>query len=276
MPNLNRELKASARALSSALKLERPLVFIDLETTGNNAATARVVEVAALKLTVDGKVDLRTRLVNPGTQIDPGATRVHGISDDDVRQAPEFRRIARSLSNFLDGCDLAGFGLARFDLRVLDAEFRRSGISFNLDDRRVVDALAIFFMREPRSLGAALRFYCDKESTGLHRAAADVVASLEVLLGQFRRYPDLPTDMLELDRLSEVIRPDPDWVDPEGLLVSSGTEVRVNFGKHRGRRLSEVVRDAPDYVEWLLKADFSDEVKNVIRSTPAAAEDLRG
>ncbi len=259
------DIRLRAARLASRLQLRRPLVFVDLETTGNDATTARVVEIAAMKLLPDGRTELRSRLANPETPIDPAATAVHGISDFDVQHEAPFRQFAVSLAEFIRGSDLAGFGLARFDLRVLESEFRRAGVRFSLDDHRIVDSLAIFFLREPRSLGAALKFYCDEEPRGLHRASADVEASLRVLDGQLEKYPDLPREIAHLDSLSGIIRPDPDRIDPEGFLVRDGSEIRVTFGKHRGRRLAEVADLDPGYLDWLLAADFSPEVKEVIR-----------
>ena len=199
---LTAEQLETARDLAAALKLERPLAFIDLETTGTSVSTDRIVEVAVLKLSPDGTVDLRSQRLNPGTPIPPEATAVHGITDADVSDRPSFRRLAASLLSFLDGCDIAGFGVARFDLRVLEAEFARAELQFSISERAVVDALSIFFAREPRDLRAAMQFYCSRDLEDAHSAEGDVIGSLEVLAAQLERYSDLPNEIAGLDLLS--------------------------------------------------------------------------
>ncbi len=254
----------TARGLVATLKLERPLAFIDLETTGTSASTDRIVEVAVLKLFPDGTVDLRSQRLNPGIPIPPEATAVHGIADADVSDRPTFRRLAASLLSFVDDCDIAGFGVARFDLRVLEAEFARAELQFSLRERTVVDALAIFFAREPRDLSAAMRFYCGRELEDAHSAEGDVIGSLEVLAAQLERYSDLPTEIDGLGLLTGPPGPDPSWLDPDGVLIRGSESVCLNVGKHQGVPLATVLATDPGYIDWMLGGTFSDEVKEIL------------
>src|SRR5687767_8682661 len=177
------------------VRLRRPLVFLDLETTGTSPRTDRIVEIAALKLLPDGGRDLRWRRVHPERPIPPEATLVHGISDADVADQPPFRRYAKGLLDFLADCDFAGYNLDSFDLPMLQEEFKRAGLAFTWRDRAVVDALSIFRLREPHDLGAAVRFYCGDAHPRPHAAKEDVLATMEVLKAQLARYPDLPREI---------------------------------------------------------------------------------
>lgn len=265
MDNIPKEVADGAAILARRLNLKRPLAFIDLETTGNRVPSARIVEIAIAKLFPDGSTDIISHRVNPGVSIPPEATAIHGITDDDVRNEPEFRKLEASLTARLRDCDLAGFGIARFDLPVLEAEYQRASLTFSLEDRAVLDGMAIFFEREPRNLAAAVRFYRGHDLEGAHGAAADAAASMDVLSGQFERYSDLPTDFEALDRIASPRRRDPAWLDEHGLLLRVEGNVYLNFGKHQGVSLSEVINTSPDYVEWMLRGDFSPAIKVILK-----------
>ena len=168
------------------IRLERPLVVLDLETTGKRVQADRIVEISTLKLLPDGTNKIHTRRLNPGIPIHPEATAVHGITDDDVADEKSFGQIARSLASYLDGCDLCGYNLWSFDLKMLVAEFKRAGVPFSTEGRHILDPMRIFHKREPRDLTAALKFYCSMEHDGAHGAEADVLAALLVLDGQAR------------------------------------------------------------------------------------------
>jgi len=250
------------------LPLDRPLAVIDLETTGTAPYRDRIVEIAVLKIWPDGRKELRRRRVNPGIAIPPESTAVHGIRDADVAGEPEFRQIASSLAEYLQGCDLAGFGIAMFDVPMLRAEFERAGVAFRIAGRRVIDAKTIYHAREPRTLVAAHEFYCGEAFAGAHSAEADAQAAYRVLLGQLRRYPDLPRTM---DALHRFCNPrEADLVDSEGKLVWQGDEVFFNFGKHRGEPLREVCVTDPEYVGWLASGDTPAALRTIL------AEALRG
>ena len=183
---LPRQLADIARGLADHLQLRRPLAFIDLETTGTSVQNDRIVEIAVVRILPDGSGDVRSERVDPEMAIPAEATAVHGITDEDVRGEQAFRDLAPGLAEHLRDCDFAGFGVVRFDLKLLEAEFRRAKVSFSMDGRFVVDAMAIFFDREPRNLSAAVKFYCNKEFADAHAAREDVFASIEVLAGSSR------------------------------------------------------------------------------------------
>ncbi len=244
------------------LALERPLVFLDLETTGTDPATDRIVEISALKVEPDGSRTSRTRRVNPERPIPVEATAVHGIRDEDVRDAPTFRQLARGLLEFLADADLAGFNVRRFDLPLLEREFRDCGLDLGLARRRVLDAMTIFHRKEPRDLAAAVRFFLGRELEGAHGAEADVAAAAEVLDAELERYADLPRRVGDLAAWCQRV--------PEGAAESSGKfvwkggEVVLAFGRHQGRALREVARERRDYLEWILKQDFPVEAKRLV------------
>lgn len=197
------------------LRLTRPIVFFDLETTGTDPATDRIVEISVLRIEPDGREEVRTRRINPERPIPPEAAAVHGIRDEDVKDAPTFRQIARSLLAFIGEADLAGYNLRRFDLPLLERELRACGLDLDTSRRRVVDVMAIFHKKEPRDLAAAVRFYLGREHAGAHGAEADVRAAAEVLDAQLACYEDLPRTVEELARWCSS-RPPADPSAPSG------------------------------------------------------------
>ena len=249
------------------LNLKRPLLFLDLETTGTNPRVDRIVEIFVLKIYPDGRRETWKRRINPQRPIPAGATAVHGIRDEDVATAPLFSEIAFDLNRFLSGSDIAGFGVIKFDLPMLSEEFRRVNLVFNTTEVKIIDAQRIYHMREPRTLSAALQFYRGREHTGAHGAEADVMATLDVLEGQLERYSDLARDV---DSLSNVCQPQqPNFIDPDGRLKWQDGEVVIGFGQKAGIPLRELVLKEANYLRWILNKDFSPEVKQVIRDALA-------
>jgi DNA polymerase III subunit epsilon len=243
------------------IQLDRPLAVLDLETTGIDPKVDRIIEVSVLKLLPGGGQDHRTRRVNPGVPIPPEATAIHGISDDDVADCPSFRAIAPGLARYLDGCDLAGFNILNFDLRLLAAEFNRAGLVLPVAGRKVIDACRIFHQRERRDLTAAYKFYCGLEHAGAHGAEADVLATAAILDAQVERYGDLPKTV---DGLHDQCN-DPDALDMSGMFARDEDGVIVFVkGKYKGRMLEDVAGDKPDYLDWMLKADFFDDTKEIV------------
>jgi DNA polymerase-3 subunit epsilon len=254
----------AAKPLAERLRLQRPLVFLDVESTGVSASSDRIVEIATLRLYPDGSEEFRCCRVNPGVPIAAEATAVHGISDADVVGEPAFGVYAKSLLWSLTDCDFAGFGIARFDLPLLQAEFQRVGIEFAWRNRAVIDAMAIFHTMERRDLAGAVRFYLDRGFPRAHAAEEDVRATVDVLCAQLQRYEDLPSD---LDALHQFCNPtNPDWIDPDGKFIWSNGVPTIAFGKHMGTPLAGLVASEPDYLAWVLKGDFSPEVKQLVKN----------
>lgn len=249
--------------LEGILPLDRPLVIFDTETTGTNPRSDRIVEIACVKVHPDGRRETWHKRVNPGVPIPSGSTAIHGISDADVTAQPRFADIAAELGEFLAGCDLGGYNITGFDLPVLRTEFLRAGVPFEISERRLVDAQRIFFAREPRHLTAAARFYCQSDHNGAHGALADAEMTLQVLVGELKRYEDLPRSVPELHTLF-CAGLDQD-IDPEGRIRLVNGEPTVNFGKNRGRKLKDMSREEPGFLRWILKGDFSQAVKEVAR-----------
>ena len=244
------------------LEIDRPVVFLDVETTGLSVSADRIVEMSILKIEPDGSQEQKTRRFNPGRPIHSQATEVHGITDQDVADEPEFRQVAVGLRNYLENCDIAGFGVSRFDLPMLEAEFRRARIEFSREGRRVIDTLVIYHSMEPRDLAAAYAKYCGKELERPHAAEDDARAVFEILDAQLAQYPDLPRTAAALHRFCN---PDQDnWIDPDGRLALSDGEVTINFGQHKGQSLREVAELEPDYLKWVLDQDFSTQVRSIV------------
>ncbi len=243
------------------LELTRPIVSFDLETTGLDVQKDRIIEISCVKIHPDRTQQVLTHRVNPGIPIAPEATNVHGISDEDVKNEPRFQALASTYVEFLSGCDLTGFNLERFDLPMLKNELSRCGLDFPSGPVNVIDAQKIFFKKEPRTLTAAYRFYCNKELTDAHSAQADAEATAEILMAQIQRYEDLPT---KLDELHDYCHPvKPEWVDPEGKIVWKKGQATINFGRHTGTPLEQLARDDRGYLQWVLKKDFSSEVMDI-------------
>lgn len=242
------------------LKLRRPIVFFDLETTGTNISHDRIVEISIVKI-MPGKEDepiVKTRRVNPEMHIPEEATAVHKITDEDVAAEPTFRQIARSLADIMRGCDIAGFNSNRFDVPLLDEEFHRAGIEFDFHKAKFIDVQTIFHKLEPRNLTAAYRFYCGKDLVGAHGAAADTMATYEVLLAQLDKYDELPCEVAELAKFSS----QNDNVDLIGRLIydAEGREI-INFGKYKGQPAATVLAKDPGYYSWIMQGDFPSDTK---------------
>ena len=243
------------------LKLKRPLVFIDLETTGINVSADRIVEISALKVNPNGIEQWMTTLVNPGIPIPPKVTAIHGISDSDVAEAPSFREIAKTLTSFLEGCDLAGFNAMKFDIPVLAEEFLRANVDFNFRKRTYIDVQVIFHKKEQRTLEAAFRFYCKRELENAHSAKADTAATYEVLKAQLDTYTDLENDVDKLAEFSSFNNN----VDFAGRIILDENGIETfNFGKHKGRRVDEVFREEPSYYSWMMNGDFPLYTKKIL------------
>jgi len=243
------------------LKLKRPLVFLDLETTGINVTSDRIVEISLLKIKPDGQEEWLTTLVNPGIPIPAASTAVHGISDHDVADAPSFGEIAGKLEAFLEGCDLAGFNAIKFDIPLLAEEFLRIESDFNFRRRKYIDVQVIFHKKEQRNLSAAYRFYCRKELTEAHTAEADTLATYEVLKSQLDMYPDLENDVERLADFSTYN----EIVDFAGRIIMNDNGLETfNFGKYKGRTVESVFRDDPSYYSWMMNGDFPLYTKKVL------------
>ena len=243
------------------LNLKRPLVFFDLETTGVDTAKDRIVEISMVKVMPDGEEIVRTRLINPQMHIPEDATAVHGITDEDVKDQPTFAQIAKSLSQFIEGCDFGGFNSNRFDLPMLVEEFLRAGVDVDFKNRKFIDVQNIFHKMEQRTLVAAYKFYCNKDLTDAHSAEADTRATYEVLKAQLDRYSELQNDVAALAEFSSR----GETVDYAGRIVynDKGEEV-FNFGKYKGVKVSDVFQREPSYYDWMMNGDFPLYTKKVI------------
>lgn len=254
------------------LNLKNPVVFFDLETTGINITQDRIVEISFLKVYPNGKEDVKSRRINPGIPIPPQATAIHGITDDDVKDCPTFRQVARSLADQLEGCDLAGFNSSRFDVPMLAEEFLRAGVDFDMSKRKFVDVQIIFHRKEQRTLEAAYTFYCNKQLENAHSAEADAIATYEVLKSQLDRYPDLAND---IESLSKEYSSFNNNVDFAGRIILNEEGVEVfNFGKHKGKPVLQVLKNEPGYYSWMMDGDFPLNTKQAL--TKIRLKELNG
>ena len=242
------------------LNLRNPLIFFDLETTGINIVSDRIVEISYLKVSPNGEEESKTRLINPEMPIPPQATAIHGITNEDVKNSPTFKMIAKSLAAQIEGCDLAGYNSNRFDIPLLAEEFLRAEVDIDLMRRKFVDIQTIFHKKEPRTLSAAYKFYCEKDMENAHTAAADTKATYEVLQAQLERYPDLKNDIAFLSEYSSFNN----HVDFAGRVIYNEKKQEViNFGKYKGRLVEEVFQEDPGYYGWILQGDFALHTKKV-------------
>ena len=243
------------------LNLKRPIVFFDLETTGVDTTKDRIVEISMVKVMPDGQEIVRTRLINPQMHIPEDASAIHGITDEDVKDAPTFAQIAKSLSQFIEGCDFGGFNSNRFDLPMLVEEFLRAGVDVDFRRRKFIDVQNIFHKMEQRTLIAAYKFYCNKNLEDAHSAEADTKATYEVLKAQLDRYPELQNDVTALAEFSSR----GEMADYAGRIAfnEKGEEV-FNFGKYKGRSVSEVFQMEPSYYSWMMNGDFPLYTKKII------------
>lgn len=253
-----------------SLNLKNPLVFFDLETTGIDIVNDRIVEYSFIKMMPNGEQIVETKKINPTIPIPAVTTAIHGISDQDVKDAPTFKEVAKNLAKFLEGADLAGFNVIRFDVPMLVEEFLRIGVPFNTKNRKIIDAQRIFHMMEPRNLTAAYKFYCGKDLVNAHSAEADTRATLDVFVSQIshyqgakrldksgNEYEPVQNDMDLLHKLTLSNK-----VDLAGRMVYNSENVAVfNFGKNRNRSVLEVLKKEPHYYDWIMRSGFPQETK---------------
>ncbi len=239
------------------LQLTKPIAFIDLETTGVNISNDRIVEIAIVRIAVDGSKTVKRKLVNPLMPIPAGSSEVHGITDEMVKDAPSFKQIANEIKQFMDNCDLGGYNSNRFDIPMLIEEFLRSGIEFSTDDRKLVDVQKVFHLMEQRTLSAAYKFYCNKVLEGAHGAEVDATATWEVLEAQIERYPQIGNSVEQIVKFTG----EDDIVDfARRFIKENGIEI-FNFGKHKGKPVTQVLKEEPQYYDWMMKGDFAMNTK---------------
>lgn len=244
-----------------SLQLTKPLCFFDLETTGINITTDRIVEISILKVYPNGNKESKTWLVNPEIPIPAEVSAIHGITDDKVANEPTFKQLATEINNMIKDADLAGFNSNRFDIPLLAEEMLRADMDFDMKSRLAIDVQTIFHKMEQRTLSAAYKFYCDKNLENAHTAAADTLATFEVLEAQVERYDDLENNAKFLAEFSSRKR----FADFAGFIAfnKEGQEV-FSFGKHKGKLVTYVLETEPGYFGWLLNADFPLYTKKVL------------
>lgn len=255
------------------LNLKKPLVFFDLETTGVNITSDRIVEISVLKINPNGERILKTHRINPTIPIPAESSMVHGIYDEDVKDKPTFAQLAHSMNQFIAGCDLGGFNIIRFDVPLLVEEFLRVNIDFDISNRKLIDAQRIFHLMEPRNLSAAYQFYCNKELQGAHSAEADTLATFEVFEAQVKRYENkvvkddkgkenipIKNDMTALHELTAF-----QFADLAGRLSFNDKGIETfNFGKYKNMTVTEVLKKDPSYYDWIMKGDFALSTKKKV------------
>lgn len=246
------------------LSTDKPLAFFDIEATGINFRTDRIIELAIIKVFPDNRRETHHFLFNPQRPIPAEASAIHGIHDEDVKDCPTFSQVAPHIIDILEGCDLGGYNVIHYDIPLLQAEFERVAVPFEVDSRRIVDAQKIFHKKEPRDLTAALKFFCGDAHTGAHGALEDVEATIRVLEGQFERYPDLPRD---IDPLSDFCdQRDPSWADRKGRFKWVNGELVINFGKKQGQPVKELVKKEPGFLRWMVNNSFPPDVTAIARN----------
>jgi DNA polymerase-3 subunit epsilon len=241
--------------------LDVPVVSVDLESTGANVGTDKIVQLSLVRYECSGSVEALTTYVNPGRPISPQAVAIHHITDETVAQAPAFKKIARRVAAFIGDAALAGYGVAQFDIPLLEREFEEAGIELDLSSRPVLDVKVLYHRLRPRRLEDAYRDYVGRELDGAHDAGADAHAAFEVLAAMLARHPDLPQSV---NTLADSLR-DPVRVDPAGKFIWVNGEATFAFSKHQGKSLQDVARTDPDFLKWMLGRDFTPAVRRIVR-----------
>ena len=235
------------------LQLTRPICFIDLETTGINVSTDKIVEIAIVKILPDGTKQVKRKLVNPEMAIPKAASEIHGISDEMVKEAPTFKQIANEIKQFIELSDLSGYNSNRFDIPMLNEEFLRAGISVDIESRKLLDVQKVYHMMEQRTLSAAYKFYCNKNLEDAHSAEADATATWEVLEAQLEKYPQIGATVESVVKFTG----EDQIVDfARRFIFENGVEI-FNFGKHKGKPVTQVLKEEPQYYDWMMKGDFA-------------------
>jgi len=243
------------------LNLKNPIIFFDLETTGINILTDRIVEIAILKIQPNGKEEMKSHRVNPEIHIPKETSAIHGIYDEDVKDCPPFKQIAKTLANFMEGCDIAGYNSNKFDIPLLAEEFLRAEIDFDMRKRKFIDVQNIFHKMEKRDLTAAYKFYCDKDLDNAHSAEADTKATYEILKSQLEKYADLQNDVSFLAEFS-AFNKTADYVGR--IIYNENNEEIFNFGKYKGMRVVDVFKRDTSYYSWMMNGEFSLYTKKIL------------
>ena len=244
------------------LKLTKPLAFFDLETTGLNIASDRIIEISIIKIMPNGDKEIKTKLLNPTIPISKEALAIHGIKDEDLKDKATFKEVAKELNDFIKDCDLAGYNSNRFDIPLLAEEFLRAGIDFEVVSRNLIDVQNIFHKMEQRTLVAAYKYYCNKDLTNAHSAEADTIATYEILEAQIEKYDDLKNDAEFLNEFSQMTKN----VDLLGRIVYNEKNIEVfNFGKHKGKPVTQILEKEPGYFNWMMNGDFPLYTKKVLK-----------
>ena len=243
------------------LQLTRPLAFFDLETTGINIVTDKIVEISILKVDPNGNEQVLNYRVNPEIPIPPKTSEIHGIYDADIADSPTFKEIGKEIATFLKDSDIAGYNSNKFDIPLLAEEFSRNNIDFDWTKRKFVDVHVLFLKMEPRTLSAAYKFYCDKDLENAHSAEADTYATYEILKSQLERYPSMQN---EVTFLSEFTSQNSN-VDFAGRIIFNDQKVEIfNFGKYKGQTVVDVLKKDPNYYSWMMNGEFHSHTKQVI------------
>jgi DNA polymerase-3 subunit epsilon len=235
------------------LSLSRPICFIDLETTGTNVSSDRIVEIAIVKINLDGAKIVKRKLVNPEMKIPLESTAIHGITDEMVKDAPTFKSIANEIKQFIEASDLGGFNSNRFDIPILNEEFLRAGINIDIEHRKLLDVQKVYHKMEQRTLSAAYQFYCQKTLEDAHSAEADANATWEVLVAQIEKYPQIGNTVDSIVKFTG----EDDIIDFARRFIYDNGVIVFNFGKHKGKPVSQVLKDEPQYYDWMMKGDFA-------------------
>lgn len=243
------------------LNLKKPLAFFDLETTGTDIATARIVEIGILIVQPDQSTTEHRYLVNPTIPIPLETSMIHGIYDKDVADKPTFAQLAKELYDLLNPCDLGGYNSNRFDVPVLMEEFLRVNINFSIENRNLIDAFTLFAMKEKRDLSAALQFYCKENLENAHTAMADVIATYKVFKAQIERYDDVENDMQWVNDNTR----DKSVIDSARRLVKKNNAVYFNFGKYKDRKVADILIQDPGYFNWVMRSNFTLHTKQKLK-----------
>ncbi|MBT4237698.1 MAG: 3'-5' exonuclease [Cryomorphaceae bacterium] len=242
------------------VKLNRPICFFDLETTGAKVGKDRIVEIAILRVNIDKTESQKVWRINPEMEISSQAIQVHGITNDMIENEPNFAYYSNEIYQFIKGCDLSGFNAIKFDIPILVEELIRAKIEFDFTQIRMIDSQVIYHKKEPRNLTAALKFYCNKDLENAHSALDDTIATYEVFKAQLEKYSDLEPDM---DFLNEYSKRNNNLDFAGKIRIDSDNDATFAFGKYTGQKVVDVFKNDLGYYSWIMKADFPEYTKKI-------------
>ena len=255
------------------LKINKPLVFFDIESTGLDITKDKIIEITILKLSISGRKNTFTFRINPEIPIPSENSKIHGIYDKDVKNSPSFKKVGNQIKKLLYKCDLVGFNILKFDLPILIEEFKNNKISFSINNINIIDVQKLYHLMEKRNLSSAYKFYCNKTLKNSHSSFYDTIATYEIFLNQLKKYDNQEVFDLKGNKMGKISKNlyeinntlNNNMIDLEGRFIMDNEDPVFNFGKYKGKKIKEILKKNPGYFNWIIKGKFSNDTKENLK-----------